>query len=89
MAHDWYMNVDAVAKSCVGSFSSGKMHAVVARLGVFVLGLVVGALVLFLAMYFTKDSTSEDESVDSYDETSNYTGSRANASLKLVFAVSM
>lgn len=83
------MNVHDVAKSCVGSFSSGKMHVIVARLGVFVLGLVVGGLVLVLVMYLTKDSTSEDESVDIYDETSNYTGSRANASLKLVFAVSI
>lgn len=67
-----------------------NVNVVLARWGVFVLGLVIGALVVFLIMYFTKDeSSSEDDSVNGYDETANYTGSRANTSLKLVFTVSM
>lgn len=90
MAHERYLSVHAVVTSCVGCFSPGKMNVnvILARWGVFVLGLVIGALVVFLVMYFTKDS-SEDDSEDSYDEPANYTGSRANTSLKLVFAVSM
>lgn len=82
------MNVYAAVTPCVDSCSPGKMHAMVVRLGVFVLGLVVGALVVFLVMYFTRE-TSDDGSTDSYDGASNYTGSRANSSLKLVFVVSI
>lgn len=92
IAHERYLSVHDVVKSSVGCFSPGKMNVnvILARWGVFVLGLVIGALVVFLVMYFTKDeSSSEDDSADSYDETANYTGSRANTSLKLVFAVSM
>lgn len=58
------------------------------RVGLFVLGVVLGAVVVYLVMHFTQES-SDEEAVDWDTQNFNFTGSRANQSLKLVFVVSM